>query len=70
VRNRNRFAEREGTALSATSPGGDYAYIACHRRTKGATRPRPCVSRGWEGRMEERAREARGKEGAKRDVLQ
>lgn len=58
VRNRNRFAEREGTALSATNPGGDYAYIACHRRTKGATRPRPirssilhplCVSRGQDG---------------------
>lgn len=29
----------------ATNPDGDYAYIACHRRTKGATRPRPCVSR-------------------------
>jgi len=34
---------------AATNPA-DYAYIACHRRTKGATRPRPCVYRRGGGR--------------------
>lgn len=43
VRGRGRGERYRSPA--ATNPGGDYAYIACHRRTKGVTRPRPCVSR-------------------------